>query len=83
MHKVIEADYCDCCGEKLDGLRVGDYVCDDMAIKTIMLPVTTEEETLYEYTKYKVIGINDICNKCMKKLLDFTNSFIINKQIDG
>lgn len=79
MHKVIEADYCDCCGKRLSDAVKGDYMSNDIPKKAIILPKLTEEETSYDFTRYKVIEINDICDECMTKLIEFTKALITTK----
>ena len=34
------------------------------------------DEVFDKYTRYDTIAINDICDECMNKLVDFTEEFI-------
>ena len=69
MKRVIEHCFCDCCGKEFDQTSL-DYVSEDLYSKiSIRLPYTCEDQ-------YNTLTINDICDDCMKKLLNFTDELI-------
>ena len=83
MKKVEETYYCDCCGKMFNPDRTEFQPCTENKYKRaevrFLVPrlVTDEYASVFDkYTRYDSIVINDICDECMNKLVDFTEEFI-------
>ena len=81
MKKVEETYYCDCCGKAFNPNRSEFLPCSENKYKRLefrfLIPVLTEPENENDvHTRYNTIEINDICDECLDKLVDFTESFL-------
>ena len=81
MKKVEETYYCDCCGKEFNPNRTEFQPCADNKYKRaeirFLVPRLVDEDEIFDkYTRYDSIAINDICDECMNKLVDFTEELI-------
>lgn len=81
MKRIIEKYICDCCGKEFDPYTNDTYKNEDPYAKkvSIRLPyfcdLPDKSDPNPQWT-YNLITINDICDNCMKKLLNFTDELI-------
>ena len=81
MKKTYEKTFCDCCGKEFDPNRIEFLPCSENKYKRaeirFLLPMLTEPEKEDDvYTRYDTVEINDICDECLDKLVDFTELFL-------
>ena len=81
MRKTFEKIFCDCCGKEFDPNRTEFLPCSENKYKRsefrFLVPrLIMNDEVFDKYTRYDTIAINDICDECMNKLVDFTEEFI-------
>lgn len=81
MKKVEETYYCDCCGKAFNPNRSeflpsveNNYKRAE--VRFLVPRLIMNDEVFDKYTRYDTIAINDICDECMNKLVDFTEEFI-------
>ena len=81
MRKTFEKIFCDCCGKEFDPIRSEFLPCSENKYKRaevrFLIPVLTEPENENDvHTRYDTFEINDICDECLDKLVDFTEVFL-------
>lgn len=78
MKKTTETYYCDCCGKQFDRFRNKYRLLNVYNKVRLVFPYLVDNEDIESIKNendivFSEIEINDICDNCMEKIIEFSN----------